>query len=72
MGQETSSIKRDLVINKDHPLANKIIEIYRDDKESDAMKDWVYYLHSQALLQQGVQPNNIQSFIKVINKLLQK
>lgn len=72
MGQETTPIKRDLIINKDHPLANKIIEIYTKDKKSDSMKDRIYYLHNQALLQQWVQPANIQSFIKVINKLLQK
>lgn len=72
MWHTLTQTKRDLMINKNHPLIQTMIEAYTNNKKDETVRDWIRYLYDQALLQQWIQPDNIQSFIKTINKLLEK
>ncbi len=72
MWHTLTQTKRDLMINKNHPLIQTMIEAYTNNKKDETVRDRIRYLYDQALLQQWIQPDNIQSFIKTINKLLEK
>lgn len=52
MGQEVPVSKKIFELNSDHPLVNKMLELYNSDKGSDQLKNLILYSYEQAILLQ--------------------
>lgn len=70
MGQDMPASKKIFELNTDHPLTNKMIDLYSTDKESDTLKNLIIYSYEQAVLQQGGTVENMNAFIKRVNELV--
>ncbi len=69
---QNRDIKADRVfeINPNHPIFDKLQDLYKNDK--DLAKKYTNVLYSEALLQEGILPDNVKEFNDNINELLQK
>jgi molecular chaperone HtpG len=52
MGQELPASKKIFELNAQHPLTDKMIELYATDKENTKLKDLILYSYDQAILLQ--------------------
>jgi molecular chaperone HtpG len=52
MGQEVAPSKKIFELNADHPLTDKMIDLYATDKEGTKLKDLILYSYDQAILLQ--------------------
>jgi molecular chaperone HtpG len=64
--------QRILEINPHHDLFNKLQNIYNEGAESDLFKEYCDMLYSQALLIEGIVPENPVDFANKIAKLMAK
>ncbi|MBP6256326.1 hypothetical protein KA405_01000 [Patescibacteria group bacterium] len=70
MGQDMPASKKIFELNTDHPLTNKMIDLYSTDKNGDTLKNLIIYSYEQAVLQQGGTVENMNAFIKRVNELV--
>lgn len=70
MGQEVPVSKKIFELNSDHPLVNKMLELYNSDKGSDQLKNLILYSYEQAILLQWGSLENMNAFVKRVNGLL--
>ena len=70
--QQNHDIKAERVfeLNPNHPMFEKIKDAFKNDKE--LAKKYVNVLYAEALLQEGILPNDIMQFNKDITELLLK
>jgi molecular chaperone HtpG len=52
MGQEVAPSKKIFELNAEHPLTDKMIDLYATDKEGTKLKDLILYSYDQAILLQ--------------------
>lgn len=72
MGQTLPASKKIFELNADHPLVNKMIDLFATDKESPQLKNMILYSYEQAILQQGGMLDNMNAFIARVNELMNK
>ena len=68
MHQHEHGSKRIFELNSDHPLIETMQSQYKSDDKSDKLKDLVIYTYEQALLSEWNVPEDMQWFIKRVNK----
>ena len=59
-----------LEINEEHPIANKLKELYKEDKEK--LKDYTKILYSQARLIEGMSVENPTEISNLICDIMAK
>lgn len=70
MGQDVPASKKIFELNADHPLTEKMIDLYATDKENQKLKDLILYSYDQAILLQWGTVENMNAFIKRVNGLV--
>lgn len=70
MGQELPASKKIFELNSEHPLTDKMIDLFSTDKNNPKLKDLILYSYDQAVLQQGGTLDNMNEFIKRVNGLM--
>lgn len=61
-----------LEINPEHKIFLKFKEIYDRDKNSSELEEIANLLYDYSLLSEGIMPENISSFTKIMNKIMSK
>ena len=64
--------RRILEINPHHDLFDKLKAIYVEGKDSDDFKDYCDLLYTQALIIEGILPENPVDFANKVAKLMAK
>lgn len=59
-----------LELNPDHPVFQKIKNVYEENPDSETLKDYSDILYNQALLMEGMKIENPSEFVEKINKLM--
>ena len=70
MNQPVPEVKRILEINPDHPVIEKMNQIFETDKKDSRVTDFSELLHNQALLTEGVAVKDPVRFSKLISDLM--
>jgi len=70
MGQPIPPHKQIIEINTNHPLINKIISTYKSNPKDEKLSDYIFYIYEQALLLQWEELEDINLFLKRVNKVL--
>ena len=70
MNQPVPEVKRILEINPDHPVIEKMNQIFETDKKDSRVTDFSELLHNQALLTEGVVVKDPVRFSKLISDLM--
>jgi molecular chaperone HtpG len=71
-GKEVPEIKRILELNPDHPLLNKMQELYSKNPDNPVVADYAELLFGQALLAEGGQLQDPASFNQKVADLMVK
>ncbi len=70
MNQPVPEVKRILEINPNHPVIEKMNQIFETDKKDSRVTDFSELLHNQALLTEGVAVKDPVRFSKLISDLM--
>ena len=70
MNQPVPEVKRILEINPDHPVIEKMNQIFETDKKDSRVTDFSELIHNQALLTEGVAVKDPVRFSKLISDLM--
>ncbi|MCR4421029.1 MAG: molecular chaperone HtpG [Exilispira sp.] len=71
-GKAFPKAEKILQINPEHPIFNKLEASYKVDQNSPKISLYADLLYNEALLIEGILPDNPANFISTINNLLQK
>ena len=71
-GKEVPEVKRILELNPDHPLLNKMQELYSKNPDNPVISDYAELLYGQALLAEGGQLQDPASFNQKVAELMVK
>ncbi len=67
-GSEKVTAERVLELNAEHPVFEKLKKLYDDDK--DKLKEYAEILYDEAMLVEGIQPENPTRFAKLVFELM--
>ena len=70
MWQKMPIIKRNFEINSEHPVMEKMLNLYNQDKTSPQLKNLIKYTYDQAVLLEGGEIENMSEFVKTVNSLV--
>ncbi|GAB4281894.1 MAG: molecular chaperone HtpG [Candidatus Rifleibacteriota bacterium] len=71
-GKEVPPVKRILEINPNHPLMNKMQELFTADKNDSRLEDYIDLLYGQAVLAEGGQLPDPAAFNRKLSELMVK
>lgn len=72
MGREVFSGKRILEINPEHPILTAMEEIFKKDRNSRLLREYIDILYNQAVLLEGSKPKDPGAFARSITNLMVK
>ncbi|MCL4218488.1 MAG: molecular chaperone HtpG, partial [Candidatus Hydrogenedentes bacterium] len=70
--QPVPETKRILEVNAEHPLLDKLQDLYNGDAKDPALDDYAELLYGQAVIAEGGQPPNPGKFSKLVADLMVK
>ena len=72
MGQPIPESKKNLEINANHSVIDKLNSLYEKDPQSDDLQEWVTLLYEQALIAGGNPVPDQSAYMQRINKLFDR
>ncbi len=69
-GQPTPEVKRVLELNMDHPVIDRIKNLFETDRESPALKDYSLLLLDLAVISEGGKVDDPAQFSKILGELM--
>ncbi|BBO89813.1 molecular chaperone HtpG [Desulfosarcina ovata] len=69
-GQKTPESKRVLELNMDHPVVEKIKNLFESDRDNPALKDYSHLLFDMAVVGEGGKLDNPARFSKMVGDLM--
>ncbi|MDR0304611.1 MAG: molecular chaperone HtpG [Chitinispirillales bacterium] len=72
MGKMIPDSKKNLEINANHSVIDKLNSLYEKDPKSDDLQEWVTLLYEQALIADGSPVPDQSAYMQRINKLFEK
>jgi len=70
MNQDMPAVKRILEINPNHPVLEKLQDLFNEDNNDPHLDDYAQLLYGQAVLAEGGQPPNPAQFSKLLANLM--
>jgi molecular chaperone HtpG len=71
-GQQAPETKRVLELNMDHPVVEKIKQLYENDRDNANLKDYCQLLFDMAVVGEGGKLDNPTQFSKLVGDLMAK
>jgi len=72
MGQVIPESKKNLEVNANHSVIDKLNSLYEKDPKSEDFQEWVVLLYEQALIAGGSPVPDYSAYMRRINKLFEK
>jgi molecular chaperone HtpG len=66
LNQDVPKVKRILELNPEHPILEKLMKIFSEDKKSTVVQEAADLLYGQALLAEGSQPPDPARFSRLV------